>query len=335
MKIVHQNFVYEAVGKVYTEEDIKEILHESGVGSLSQLHALLEAIEDKNKKMDEEDPNNTEDVPDLQPTPEEQEIEDKQQTTQTPQEAPVEPAASEGGSEVPPIETEPVAAPEVPVEPVEEPAAEIEPEVKKEEPKKPEEKKKITKEPVAIKEPPAIEPEKKLPKEDLKEEMWLRDKQLGTLYNNFINFPHADKNIRNAGTIIGLQAPGLKNDSKYLQADITAFVQGNEKEPYSVWMKLRRKRTTQDWSTKCGVELRCTCKFFHYAVSHGAVEGHFLAGKPIRNKRYRDENGIVRTINYMLPYTDKGLNPQGSKIMCKHLALLTRTLIDKGLIEEG
>jgi hypothetical protein len=334
MKIVHRNFVYEAVGKVYTEQDIRTILEESGVSSLSQLHALLEAIEDKNKKMDEGEPN-PDDVPDLQPTPEEKEIEDKQQAAQTPQEAPV---APEGGSEVPPIETEPVAAPEVPVEPekpVEEPAPEIEPEFKKKEPKKPEEKKKITKEPVAIKEPPAIEPEKKLPKEDLKEEMWLKDKQLGTLYNNFTNFPHADKNMRNAGTIIGLQAPGLKNDSKYLQADITAFVQGNEEEPYSVWMKLRRKRTTQNWSTKCGVEVRCTCKFFHYAVSHGAVEGHFLAGKPIRNKRYRDENGIIRTINYMLPYTDKGLNPQGAKIICKHLALLTRTLIDKGLIEEG
>lgn len=334
MKIIHGNYVYEAVGTVYSDEDIKSILEDGGFKSLSELNILLEAVEDKNKNQEDDEEANSDNVPDLQPTPEETEIEQKQQQAQT---APVEPIEPEGATEVPPIEPEPETPVETPVEepatePVEEPTPEPEPvpEKTKESPKK-----KVEEKPLPIKEPPVIEPEKKLPKEDLKEEMWLKDKQLGTLYNNFTNFPHADKNIRNAGTIIGLQAPGLKNDSKYLQADITAFVQGNEEEPYSVWMKLRRKRTTQNWSTKCGVELRCTCKFFHYAVSHGAVEGHFLAGKPIRNKRYRDENGIIRTINYMLPYTDRGLNPQGSKIMCKHLALLTRSLIDKGLIEEG
>src|ERR1019366_7559154 len=71
MPILHKNYIYEAIGTGFTDDDMKTILEESGVSSIKELNALLEAIDDKNKKLDDEEP----DVPDLEAPPEELEIE--------------------------------------------------------------------------------------------------------------------------------------------------------------------------------------------------------------------------------------------------------------------
>lgn len=329
MKIVHQNFVYEAVGKVYTEQDIQTILEESGVSSLSQLHALLEAIEDKNKKMDEEEPN-PDDVPDLQPTPEEKEIEDKQQAAQTPQEAPVEPAVPEGGSEVPPIETEP----EIPAEtPVEEPAAEpsVEPAPASMPAEKKADKEQVPAKPLPIKEPPAVEPSKEVPEvlEKTKDVPYIR--RLSTLYNNFTNF-FKKTTINSAGTIIGLNASGIKNDSKYLQGDVTAFVQGTEEKPYSVWIRLFRKRTTQDFSFNSMCQVRCSCKAYIFYNSFNNSQKKVQAGKLMTNGKMRDSSGNTYTIDMRKPATINNPDPN-NVLLCKHLALVTKKLLDNNLIE--
>lgn len=330
MKIVHRNFVYEAVGKVYTEQDIQTILEESGVSSLSQLHALLEAIEDKNKKMDEEEPN-PDDVPDLQPTPEEKEIEDKQQAAQTPQEAPVAPAAPEGGSEVPPIETEP----EIPAEtPVEEPAPEpsVEPAPASMPAEKKADKEQVPAKPLPIKEPPMVPPSKDVPEvlEKTKEVPYLR--KLSTLYNNFVRF-FKKPTINAAGTIIGLNAAGIKNDSKFLQGDITAFVQGTAKEPYSVWVRLFRKRTTQDFSFNSMSQVRCSCPSFIFYASHNDLNHKVLLGRPIVNKKVKDARGNSYTIDMRKPSPINNPDPN-NVLMCKHIANVVREAGRKGLLAD-
>ena len=331
MKIVHQNFVYEAVGKVYTEEDIKTILEESGVNSLSQLHALLEAIEDKNKKMDEEEPN-PDDVPDLQATPEEKEIEDAQANQQQKsQEAPVEPVAPEGGSEVPPIETEP----EIPAEtPVEEPADEpsVEPAPVSMPAEKKADKEQVPEKPLPIKEPPVVPPEDKIPEKELD---WSNSQTLKTLYNNYVRF-FGSNNINSAGNIVGLNAPGLNEaDSKFLQTDITAFVQSAtdaDKEPYSVWIRLRRKRTTQDFSMNSRAFIKCNCDSFSYYAGHSNILNKTFLGAVPKNKRYVDKDGVVRTINLTLPSPVN--NPGNIPICCKHLSKVILELGRKGLIAD-
>lgn len=333
MKIVHQNFVYEAVGKVYTEQDIQTILEESGVSSLSQLHALLEAIEDKNKKMDEEEPN-PEDVPDLQPTPEEKEIEEKQQAAQMSQEVPVEPSAPEGGSEVPPIETEPEIPAEAPVEAEPEPSVEPAPEpmVAKDEQKPSADKEQVPEKPLPIKEPPMVPPSKEVPEvlEKTKEVPYLR--KLSTLYNNFVRF-FKKPTINAAGTIIGLNATGIKNDSKFLQGDITAFVQGTAKEPYSVWVRLFRKRTTQDFSFNSMSQVRCNCPSFIFYASHNDLNHKVLLGRPITNKKVRDANGNSYTIDMRKPSPINNPDPN-NVLMCKHIANVVREAGRKGLLAD-
>ena len=344
MAILHKNYIYEAIGSVFTDDDMKIILEESGVGSIKELNTLLEAIDDKNKKLDEE----PEEVPDLEAPPEELEIEKNENNQPSDEQLPGpiggqgpnippdisnnEPEnAPEEPSNVPPIDVGngPVAPAEeeAPVEPTPETTPVEKPIKEPVKANKPEAK------PLGIKEPPAIEPEKKLPEKEMKDG-WLVGKTLRTLYNNYISFFKGSKLVDKVGTIIGLNAPGLQQDSKYLMANVTAFVQGSDpkKDPYSVWMVFRRKRQTQNWSMNSPIECRCNCAAFNYYSSYSLWKASALAGRVARNKPFRDENGVVRKIDMTIPATHN--NPNSTPILCKHLALVTKRLLDNGMIDE-
>lgn len=319
MKILMGNYIYESHGIPYSDEDVKELLESHNVTSLQKLNTILEAIEKKNAD---------EKVPDLEATPEEQTEEEKMAAQQNNGASP---------ENVPDLETpaeEPVDAPAE--KPQEEPdAAPVETPEEVPEPKEaPTEKPpKETPKPVAPpKDPPAIEPKATLPVEDKAPTEWLPNKKLSTLYNNFIDFFDGQKSLNSAGTIIGLEAPGLKQDSKYVQCDVTAFVQGTEEKPYSVWIKLRRQRNTQNWSFNNPCEVRCNCKAFAYFLGYSNLKNKSLAGPPVKGKRYRDENGIMRTLNFLLPA--KQNNPAAVPALCKHLALVAKRLLDNGMLTE-
>jgi len=329
MRILIGNYIYESQGIPFFEEDVAELLESSNVKTMSALNILLEAANKKGELLDEEAEGAP---PDLQPTPEEAEIDNQMKAAQekaqanNPETQPVEEPET-------PVETPP-EEPETPEEPIPEEAPEdktVEPEAPSEpesEPSKPEEELPL----VPPKDPPALKPDEELPVEDKKPDAWLPSKKLSTLYNNFVDFFEGEKSIRAAGTVIGLKAPGLNQESKYLQCDITAYVQGTEKKPYSVWIKLRRQRATQNWSFDNPCEVRCSCKAFAYYMSFSNVKNKSLAGPPTRNKKYRDSSGKVRTLNFMLPA--KTNNPASIPALCKHLALVSKELLDKGMITE-
>jgi hypothetical protein len=44
MKILVGNYIYESVGTVYTDEDVKEMLESSGCMSIEKFNSLLEAV---------------------------------------------------------------------------------------------------------------------------------------------------------------------------------------------------------------------------------------------------------------------------------------------------
>ena len=117
-----------------------------------------------------------------------------------------------------------------------------------------------------------------------------------------------------------------------MQCDVTAYVQGTEEKPYSTWIKLRRQRPTQNWSFDNPCEVRCSCKAFAYYMSFSNIKNKSLAGPPVRNKKYRDDNGKVRTLNFMLPSPKN--NPASVPALCKHLALVAKELLDKNMITE-
>lgn len=323
MKILMGNYIYESQGIPYSDDDVKELLESHNVNSLQKLNTILEAIEKKNAD---------EKVPDLEATPEEQTEEEKMAAQQnkgaSPENVPdletppTEPATSptgepQGGPEAAPTET-PKEVPEPKEAPAEEPTKETPKEAQK---------------PVAPpKDPPAIEPKATLPVEDKAPTEWLPNKKLSTLYNNFIDFFDGQKSLNSAGTIIGLEAPGLKQDSKYVQCDVTAFVQGTEEKPYSVWLKLRRQRNTQNWSFNNPCEVRCNCKAFAYYVANANLRNKSLAGTPVKGKTYRDDRGVKRTLNFLLPAEQN--NPAAVPALCKHLALVAKKLLDNGMLTE-
>ena len=320
MKIIIGNYIYESEGTVFNDDDVKEILESHGVESLAKLNTLLEAIEQKNKDEDEES------VPDLEPTPEEVKETAKMNAPQQsnpqepPQETPEEPA--------PEVEPETQPAEEPPAESTPEPQVNEEP--KPEPPAKPE--KKAPEKPVAPKtNPPVIEPKAELTPELKDPSEWLPSKKLSTLYNNYIDF-FGEDSLSDAGTVVGLNAPGLSQESKYVQCDITADVQGKEPKPYRTWIKLRRKRNTQNWSFNNPCEVRCSCKAFAYYVANANVRNKSLAGTPTKGKVYRDETGTKRTINFLLPSPKN--NPASVPALCKHLALVAKRLLDNGMITE-
>jgi len=319
MKILIGNYIYESQGIPYSDEDVKELLESHNVNSLHKLNTILEAIEKKNAD---------ENVPDLEATPEEQTEEEKMAAQQNNGESP---------ANVPDLETpaeEPVETP--PEEPQGEPEAapsETPEEVPEPEEAPTEKPPKETSKPVAPpKDPPAIEPKATLPAVDKSPGEWLPNKKLSTLYNNFIDFFDGQKSLNSAGTIVGLEAPGLKHESKYLQCDVTAFVQGTESDPYSVWIKLRRQRNTQNWSFNNPCEVRCNCKAFAYYVANANLRNKSLAGTPVKGKTYRDENGVKRTLNFLLPAEQN--NPAEVPALCKHLALVSKRLLDNGMLTE-
>jgi hypothetical protein len=318
MKILIGDYIYESQGIPFTNEDVIELLESHNVNSLDKLNSLLEAIQNKNEL---EDNTEEEDItPDLEATPEEEEVENKMAADQQGKSKP------EATPETAPSETPLEEPTEEPIEPAkEEPTPEAKPSQKTaKEPTKP-----LT----PPKDPPAIEPKESLPPSVEKNPIdWLPSKKLSTLYNNFIDFFDGEKSLRSAGTVIGLEAPGLKQDSKYLQCDITAFVQGTESDPYSTWIKLRRQRNTQKWSFNNPCEVRCNCKSFIYYVSNANVRNKSLAGTPITGKKYIDDKGITRTINFMLPAPKN--NPAAIPALCKHLALVSKKLLDEGMITE-
>lgn len=322
MKIAIDNYIYESIGIPFNNEDVTELLESHGIDSLRKLNSILEAIEDKNKKLDET-------VPDLEPTPEEKAESDKMNASADKAELPPEGDVGEAKPEpIEPAPEEPKPEEVAPVEP-EEPVAE-EPEAKPTPAPKPEPKKE--EKPLRPEtHPPAIPPKTQLEPEFEKPSEWLPSKKLSTLYNNFIDF-FGEENIDDAGTVVGLEAPGLKHDSKYLQCDITADVQGKEDKPYRAWIKLRRKRNTQDWSFNNPCEVRCTCKAFAYYVANANVRNKSLAGSPAKGKVYRDENGTKRTLNFLLPAPKN--NPASVPALCKHLALVSKKLLDNGMISE-
>ena len=322
MKILLGNYIYESQGIPFSDDDVTELLESHNIESLQTLNFLLEAAE---KKADEEDAT----VPDLNPTPEE-DAENEKMNAST---APEEPTADNQTPEVPeetPAENQPKAPETTPEEPVETPTEEEPtPEIKPtEEPSKEPEA-----QPAPPQTPPAIPPKKQLPVADKSPSEWLPNKKLSTLYNNFIDFFGGQKALNSAGTVIGLQAPGLSQDSKYLQCDITAFVQGTEDKPYSTWIKLRRQRTTQNWSFNNPCEVRCSCKAFAYFLGYSNLKNKSLAGPPVKGKKYKDDNGVMRTINFLLPPVQN--NPAEVPAMCKHIALVTKRLLDNGLLSEN
>lgn len=323
MKIVIGRYVYESEGVPFNNEDVSMLLESHGVNSISKLNAILEAIEKKNEEADKSS------VPDLQPSEEEKAISDDMKTsTNAPQETPEVDASKETPEE--PIEPEaPDVSPEAQPEPTQEPIPEKKPEQSA--PSKPE-KPKAEKKPLSPPtNPPAIEPKAELAPELKSEEEWLPSKKLSTLYNNFVDF-FGEEKISEAGTVVGLNAPGLKQDSKYVQCDITADVQGSEDKPYRTWIKLRRKRNTQNWSFNNPCEVRCSCKAFAYYVANANIRNKSLAGSPARGKTYRDDSGTKRTINFLLPSPEN--NPGSVPALCKHLALVARQLLDNNMITE-
>lgn len=319
MKILIGNYIYESQGVPFSNEDVKELLESHNVSSLSKLNQLLEAIEKKNNELDET-------VPDLEPTPEEKAETEKMSASQEKEVPPVEPEKPET-PEVPEKPVEPEVEPEAPIEPVE---PKTEPEIAPEKPATPE--KKPVEKPVSPPtKPPAIPPKTNLDPSLEKPDEWLPSKKLSTLYNNFIDF-FGEESVDQAGTIVGLEAPGLKQDSKYLQCDVTADVQGTEDKPYRVWMKLRRKRNTQNWSFNNPCEVRCTCKAFAYYVANANLRNKSLAGSPAKGKVYRDDSGAKRTLNFLLPAPKN--NPAAVPALCKHLALVSKRLLDNGMLTE-
>lgn len=321
MKILIGNYIYESQGIPFNNEDVTELLESHKVKSLSNLNLILEAIEKKNNELDEE-------VPDLEPTPDEQLQTDKMTNEihsdeSKPEEEPV--ISQETPIEQTPEEPEEPKEPESPEAPLEVPTEEpnVEPTpIKKEEPEQP------VSPPTN---PPAIPPKTELTPELEKTDEWLPSKKLSTLYNNFIDF-FGEDSVAEAGTVVGLNAPGLKQDSKYLQCDVTADVQGSNENPYRCWIKLRRKRNTQNWSFNNPCEVRCTCKAFAYYVANANLRNKSLAGTPTRGKVYKDENGTKRTLNFLLPAPKN--NPGAVPALCKHLALVSKKLLDNGMITE-
>ncbi|MFA5403855.1 MAG: hypothetical protein WC358_02860 [Ignavibacteria bacterium] len=279
---------------------------------------MLEAIDKKNKELDET-------VPDLEPTPEEKLETDKMKQGQ---EAVPEPTPAELPPEKPVEPEAPVAEPEAPAEP----ETPEEAPVKEPEPTTPTKEEKPEVKPVAAPtNPPAIPPKAELPPTLERSDEWLPSKKLSTLYNNFIDF-FGEDSVNAAGTVVGLEAPGLKQDSKYLQCDITADVQGSEEQPYHTWIKIRRKRNTQNWSFNNPCEVRCNCKAFSYYVANANLRNKSLAGSPTKGKVYKDENGIKRTLNFLLPAPEN--NPASVPALCKHLALVAKKLLDNGMLTE-
>lgn len=318
MKVIIGNYIYESEGEVFSDDDVKELLESHRVDSLAALNSLLEAIDQKNADEDEEA------VPDLEPTPEEVKETEKMTNSQNAQEPPQEP------TEAPTEEPSPESSTPEEVPPVEPETPQTEEPVVPEEPQK-EEKPKVEK-PVAPRtNPPAIPPKADLDQNQKAPSEWLPSKKLSTLYNNYIDFFGADS-IDDAGTIVGLNAPGLSQESKYVQCDITADVQGKEAKPYRTWIKLRRRRNTQNWSFNNPCEVRCSCKAFAYYVANANVRNKSLAGVPAKGKTYRDENGIKRTINFLLPSPKN--NPASVPALCKHLALVAKRLLDNNMITE-
>lgn len=318
MKILIGDYIYESQGIAFTNEDVIELLESHNVNSLDKLNSLLEAIENKNEL---EDNTEEEDItPDLEATPEEEEVENKmaqdqlgenkpeniqtEEPVEKPLEAPKEEPIEQPKEETPPAEKTNQAPAKKPVRPLSPP-----------------------------KDPPAIKPKETLPVNIEKNPTdWLPSKKLSTLYNNFIDFFGGDKSLRSAGTVIGLEAPGLKQDSKYLQCDITAFVQGTEPNPYSTWIKLRRQRNTQNWSFNNPCEVRCTCKSFAYYVANANLRNKSLAGTPVKGKTYIDDSGVKRTLNFLLPAPKN--NPAAVPALCKHLALVAKELLNNGMLTE-
>lgn len=319
MKILIGNYIYESHGIPFNNEDVVELLESHKVPSISKLNLILEAIEKKNQELDET-------VPDLEPTPEEQAETEKMKQGQ---EAVPEPTPAELPPEKPVEPEAPVAEPEAPAEP----ETPEEAPVKEPEPTTPTKEEKPEVKPVAAPtNPPAIPPKAELPPTLERSDEWLPSKKLSTLYNNFIDF-FGEDSVNAAGTVVGLEAPGLKQDSKYLQCDITADVQGSEEQPYHTWIKIRRKRNTQNWSFNNPCEVRCNCKAFSYYVSNANLRNKSLAGSPIRGKTYIDNNGVKRTLNFMLPSTKN--NPASVPALCKHLALVAKKLLDNGMLSES
>jgi len=318
MKILIGNYIYESHGIPFSNEDVVELLESHKVPSISKLNLILEAIEKKNQELDET-------VPDLEPTPEERAETEKMKQGQ---EAVPEPTPAELPPEKPVEPEAPAAEPEAPAEP----ETPEEAPVKEPEPTTPTKEEKPEVKPVAAPtNPPAIPPKAELPPTLERSDEWLPSKKLSTLYNNFIDF-FGEESVNAAGTVVGLEAPGLKQDSKYLQCDITADVQGSEEKPYRTWIKIRRKRNTQNWSFNNPCEVRCNCKAFSYYVSNANLRNKSLAGSPIRGKTYIDNNGIKRTLNFMLPSPKN--NPASVPALCKHLALVSKKLLDNGMLTE-
>jgi hypothetical protein len=318
MKILIGKYIYESQGVPFNNEDVVELLESHGVSSLSALNNMLEAIDKKNKELDET-------VPDLEPTPEEKLETDKMKQGQ---EAVPEPTPAELPPEKPVEPEAPVAEPEAPAEP----ETPEEAPVKEPEPTTPTKEEKPEVKPVAAPtNPPAIPPKAELPPTLERSDEWLPSKKLSTLYNNFIDF-FGEDSVNAAGTVVGLEAPGLKQDSKYLQCDITADVQGSEEQPYHTWIKIRRKRNTQNWSFNNPCEVRCNCKAFSYYVANANLRNKSLAGSPTKGKVYKDENGIKRTLNFLLPAPEN--NPASVPALCKHLALVAKKLLDNGMLTE-
>lgn len=324
MLIIYNNYVYECEGISFSDLDSKKIITEHRVCSINELNLVLEAINDKNKKLDDEA------VPDLEETPIEKELnnEDGPLGVSEPQE----PESIEPDTSTVPSEPESTPQPpEVEVEPTDtvEPA---QPEGGPAEPQTPEEPAEPEIPPTAPKDPPAIAPLKELPPSEKVPDAWLPSKKLSNLYNNFITFFDGKKSINSAGRVIGLNAPGLKQDSKYLEADITAFVQGTEEDPYSVWIKLRRKRPTQDWSFNNPCEVRCNCKAFAYYAANANLRNKSLAGSPAKGKKYRDSSGKTHVINMTLPAPIN--NPENVPVLCKHLAKVVYELGTRNMISD-
>jgi hypothetical protein len=318
MKILIGKYIYESQGVPFNNEDVVELLESHGVSSLSALNNMLEALDKKNKELDET-------VPDLEPTPEEKLETDKMKQGQ---EAVPEPTPAELPPEKPVEPEAPVAEPEAPAEP----ETPEEAPVKEPEPTTPTKEEKPEVKPVAAPtNPPAIPPKAELPPTLERSDEWLPSKKLSTLYNNFIDF-FGEDSVNAAGTVVGLEAPGLKQDSKYLQCDITADVQGSEEQPYHTWIKIRRKRNTQNWSFNNPCEVRCNCKAFSYYVANANLRNKSLAGSPTKGKVYKDENGIKRTLNFLLPAPEN--NPASVPALCKHLALVAKKLLDNGMLTE-
>lgn len=150
---------------------------------------------------------------------------------------------------------------------------------------------------------------------------WKKEKHLRTLYNNFFKLFPKEKNLNVKFTAI--KADALHPESKYLQANVTAICESEKQKGkyYNQWLQLRRQRTTQNWSVDLPCEVRCNCKSFIYVMAYSNMKNKSLAGAVTKSGKL---DGHI--INYNIPSNET--NPNYIPALCKHLMALTKEIFN-------